>query len=159
MARRQISEDRKTAYYVGLLLMTVGFLAFASIFVTSFLNFGNFSNFDANARSFGLRAFLGIGLMIVGRFLTRVGARGLAGSGIILDPEQAREDVEPWARMAGGVIKDAVDESGLNLNRPKHRSEEIDFDEKLRKLHQLYQEGILTEEEYQKEKAEILENS
>ncbi len=159
MARRQISEERKTAYYAGLLLMAVGFLIFASVFVTSFLNFGNFNNFDSNARSFGLRAFLGMGLLIAGRMLTRVGARGLAGSGIILDPEQAREDVEPWARMAGGVIKDAVDESGLNVGRSENRSEKIDFDEKLRKLHQLYQEGILTEAEYQKEKAEILENS
>jgi hypothetical protein len=159
MARRQISEERKTAYYAGMLLMVIGFLIFASVFVTSFLNFGNFNNFDTNARSFGLRAFLGMGLMIAGRMLTRVGIRGLAGSGIILDPEQAREDVEPWARMAGGVIKDAVEESGLNLGRSENSVDAIDFDEKLQKLHQLYQDGILTEEEYQTEKVKILENS
>lgn len=139
--------------------MVLGFLIFASIFITGFLNFGNFDNFESNARSSGLRAFLGIGLAIIGSLLVRVGSRGLAGSGIILDPEQAREDVEPWARMAGGVIKDAVEESGLNLGRGESRSEAIDFDEKLRKLHQLYQDGILTEAEYQKKKAEILESS
>jgi hypothetical protein len=159
MARRQIPEERKTAYYAGLLLMAVGFLLFASVFVTGFLNFGNFSSFEADVRSSGVRASLGMGLMIAGGFLTRIGVRGLAGSGIILDPERAREDVEPWARMAGGVIKDAVEETGLNLGRTETRSEAIDFDEKLRKLHQLYQDGILTEAEYQEEKAKILENS
>jgi hypothetical protein len=28
----------------------------------------------------------------------------------VLDPEKAREDVEPWSRMAGGMIDDAVSE-------------------------------------------------
>jgi len=52
-----------------------------------------------------------------------------------------------------------VEESGLNLGRSENSADPIDFDEKLRKLHQLYQDGILTEDEYQKKKAEILENS
>jgi hypothetical protein len=159
MARRQISEERKTAYYAGMGLMAVGFLVFASVFVTGFLNFGNFNNFDAGVRSFGVRALLGMGMMIAGSFLVRIGTRGLAGSGLILDPERAREDVEPWARMAGGVIKDAAEETGLSPGKAEHRPEAIDFDEKLRKLHKLYQDGILTEEEYQQEKTEILKNA
>ena len=52
--------------------------------------------------------------------------RGLAGSGVVLDPEKAREDVEPWSRMAGGVVKDALDESGIQVGRPD--GDEMDFD-------------------------------
>jgi hypothetical protein len=32
-----------------------------------------------------------------------------------LDPEQARKDVEPVARMAGGVVGDALEEAGVKL--------------------------------------------
>jgi hypothetical protein len=52
---RHISGERKTAYYVGSGLMLVGFLLLASVFVTLFLNFGDFSNFDADVRSTMLR--------------------------------------------------------------------------------------------------------
>ena len=33
-----------------------------------------------------------------------------AGSGVVLDPEKARKDVEPWSRMGGGVVQDALSE-------------------------------------------------
>jgi hypothetical protein len=51
-----------------------------------------------------------------------IGARGLAGSGVVLDPEKARGDLEPYTRMAGGMLKDALDETGLlspNRSAPK----------------------------------------
>lgn len=32
-----------------------------------------------------------------------------AGSGVILDPEKAKEELEPFSRMAGGMVKDALD--------------------------------------------------
>ena len=35
--------------------------------------------------------------------------------GVVLDPEQAREELEPYSRMAGGIAKDALDEAGLDL--------------------------------------------
>ena len=34
-----------------------------------------------------------------------------------------------------------------------------DFEEELRKIHRLYEDGSLTEEEYQREKREILDES
>jgi hypothetical protein len=37
-------------------------------------------------------------------------AAGLARSGAMLDPEQAREDLEPYTRMVGGMVKDALEE-------------------------------------------------
>ncbi|MEM6692170.1 MAG: zinc ribbon domain-containing protein, partial [Planctomycetota bacterium] len=50
-----------------------------------------------------------------------VGARGLAGSGVLLDPEQAREDLEPYSRMAGGMVKDAMTEADIDLSGKPER--------------------------------------
>lgn len=160
MARKQVSEGRKILYYVGIGLMLVGLLTFMSIFVTAALNFGNFDNFGGQAASFMLRAILGMGMMMVGTALVAVGRLGLAGSGVVLDPERAREDVEPWSRMTGGVIKDVLDESGIDLGQRRQEiADEPDYTEKIRKLHALFQDGILTEEEYEREKTEILEQN
>ena len=56
-------------------------------------------------------ALWGMGLMVVGGMLMSFGSRGLAGSGVILDPQQAREDLKPWSHMAGGMIDDAATQS------------------------------------------------
>ncbi len=112
---RQISEERKTTYYIGTALMVIGGLSFASTFVTFFMHFGDFSNFTANAKSDGLRAFGGMFLLIIGGIVRGIGARGLAGSGVVLDPEKARDELEPYARMAGGMMKDALDEADIRI--------------------------------------------
>ena len=62
---------------------------------------------------------IGAGLTMVGGLLKSVGARGLAGSGVILDPEQAREDLAPYSKMGGGMVKDAIKESGLQFGGTK----------------------------------------
>lgn len=112
---KQISNGRKTAYYVGIGLMILGGLLFASTFVTFILNFGSFDNFEARAISGMLRAFGGMVLLVIGGILRGIGALGVAGSGVKLDPQQAKEELEPYARMAGGIIKDALDESEIKL--------------------------------------------
>jgi len=112
---QKISAGRKTAYYLGTLLIVVGFLLFGSIFVTFAVNFGDFSNFRAEAQSSAVRAVLGMGLLIAGRAVRGIGARGLAGSGAVLDPGRARQELEPYSRMAGGMVKDALDEAGVSL--------------------------------------------
>jgi hypothetical protein len=145
---KQISDERKTAYYLGLGLQVLGGLLFASTFVLIFMNFGDAGDFHAvhgfgdapdfggddfgggefggggrhrefqePGRSIAFTAFGGMALMIIGTIVRGVGARGLAGSGILLDPEQAREELEPYSRMAGGMIKDAIDEANLPLQR------------------------------------------
>jgi len=53
-------------------------------------------------------------MVAAGQLLRRVGARGLAGAGVVLDPEQAREELEPYSRMAGGMVKDALEEADIN---------------------------------------------
>jgi hypothetical protein len=52
-----------------------------------------------------------------------IGARGAAGAGVILDPDQAREDLEPYSRMAGGMVKDVLEEADVDLGR-RHRDPE-----------------------------------
>jgi hypothetical protein len=112
---RQISKERQGIYYVGVGLFVLGGILFMSTFVTFALHFGDFSNFHENARSDALRSVLGMVFMIVGAGLAHIGSRGLAGSGVVLNPEEAREDLEPYARMAGGMLKDALDEAQVGV--------------------------------------------
>ena len=71
-----------------------------------------------------------------------------------------------WRLFRGGVSKEplagivnkVVDSSGLGKGeRIDDKSQNLSFDEKLRRLHALYQEGILTEEEFQQEKRKLLD--
>ncbi len=107
---KQISPERKSLYYWGMALTGIGLLMFLSTFVTFMANFGNFDHFESRARSEGFRSFGGMILMMIGGFMMNVAKMGLAGSGILLDPEKARTDVEPWSRLQGGVIQDALSE-------------------------------------------------
>lgn len=118
---KQISEQRKTAYYVGAILMGIGFLLFISVFFTAAMHFGDFDNFEGQARSFMFRAVSGMLMIIAGGIIRGIGARGLAGSGVVLDPEQAREELEPYSRMAGGMVKDVLDEANINLGGKPER--------------------------------------
>ena len=119
--RPSISENRRKAYYLGAGMMAVGGLLFFSVFVTGILRFGDFTDFTARSRSEGLRALLGMALMIAGQFVRSAAARGWAGSGVVLDPERAREDLEPYSRMAGGMVRDAMDEARIDLGRAPER--------------------------------------
>ena len=112
---RKISEDRKAAYYVGMLLQIFGGLLFASVFVKFTMRFGDFTDFVDRTKSEALRAFTGMARMMIGGFIRGVGAKGLAGSGVLLDPERTRQELEPYSRMAGGMVRDAIDEARLDL--------------------------------------------
>ena len=115
-----ISGERKTAYYVGMVLMILGGILFASTFVT-FATPGDFSSFESNTKSAMFRAFGGMALMIVGGIIRKIGARGLAGSGVVLDPEKARRELEPYSRMAGGMVKDALESADVSLGGPPEK--------------------------------------
>jgi hypothetical protein len=97
----RISEGRKAAYYVGCGLIVVGVLSFASVFLTAAMHFGDFSHFASDARSNMLRAFGGMALIVVGGIIRGIGARGLAGSGAVLDPGRAREELEADIHLSG----------------------------------------------------------
>jgi hypothetical protein len=163
MPTRQISPQRKTLYRAGQIIGVLGLLSFLSTFVSAALNFGDFTNFESDVRSMMLRAVGGMIMMFVGGALTTIGAAGPAGSGLNLDPEKARDDLEPWARMSGGLKKAELDEMGVDL--PKitaalsgaNRADAESLESRLRGLHALYKDGILSEEEYQREKQELLD--
>jgi hypothetical protein len=88
----------------------IGLLLFLSTFVSFALNFGKFDHFEDNARSNFLRAIGGMVLLIAGGACMGVGRGGLAGSGLLLDPEQAKRDLEPYARIGGGLTDAAFSE-------------------------------------------------
>lgn len=157
MPRREISEERKAAYYFGMLLSAVGLLLFLSVFVSGCANFGNFSDFDGQMKSSAARALGGMACIAIGQVMMNIGRSGLAGSGVKLDPQEARTDLEPWSRMQGGVIGDALDEAGINLGGSADQSD-LPFDEQLRRLKALKTDGLITPEEYQEAKRKILDN-
>jgi hypothetical protein len=163
MLKRHITPERKALFRAGQIIGVLGLVSFLSVFVSAALNFGDFSNFEADTRSMMLRGVIGMIMMIAGGALTTVGIAGAAGSMLNLDPEQAREDLEPWARMQGGLTKASLDEMGVDI--PKiagaltggaGKSGET-MEQRLRGLHALYKDGILSEEEYLREKQELLD--
>ncbi len=103
---RKISEERKAAYYIGIGLSVLGFLLF---FSTCFLSVNDPRSVDPS------RMVFGIVLVFVGSIISKVGSRGLAGSGVILDPDKAKEELEPYSRMAGGMLKDVMEEADIKV--------------------------------------------
>jgi hypothetical protein len=184
----RVGGGRKAAFYVGGLMMVAGFLlAFAS-FLPAFSLFGAAGDFAGGALGAAgrgrppepaavtgfmgqvqsrvyttlLMAAGGAALIVAGAFVRRAGSHGLAGSGLVLDPQRARDEVKPWSEMHGGVLRDTLDAADVDLGRrgaapAGPRADGMPFDEKLRRLHKLRQEGLISEEEYQRERREILD--
>jgi hypothetical protein len=134
---RRISDNRQALYYGGMAVSGVGLLLFVSFFFTLVSGFDGASGLESEpvitfspnsdflakreltrqvaprryqAENAVARALIGMVLMVVGGGMMKVGARGWAGAGVLLDPEQARKDLEPWARMGGGIAQDALSE-------------------------------------------------
>ncbi len=132
----QVSLGRKVTFYAGLICIAVGFILFLSVFFSTISNFGGSSTDFGNCVTNGngstsdpfknvsecsnnvmqnfaspfIRAPIAIGLMILGMILIAIGRAGLAGSGFMLNPKQARTDLEPFNRSTGGMIQDALEE-------------------------------------------------
>lgn len=114
---RNVSDARKIGNVVGLGLMGLGLILFLSVFVTGAMNFGNFDNFTSRAQGEALRAVVGMIFMIAGGAIKVVSMSGLAGSGVLLDPEKAKEELEPFARLSGGLTKIQMEEAGIPLEK------------------------------------------
>jgi hypothetical protein len=111
---RNITQKQKTGYYLGMILIGIGVILFSAPFVDVFFN--GLEPKEPKERgglpySFKL-ALVGFVLLGIGNTLRMISARGLAGSGLLLAPKQARKDLEPYSRMAGGMIQDALEETG-----------------------------------------------
>jgi len=113
---KELSNNRKLLYYAGNLISLLGLLSFISVFFTAFLS----DPFEMMSSSYNpmAPALIGFFLIILGQFISNIGLKGKAGSGLILDPKQAREDLKPYSSQVGGMINDALEEIDLK-NNPK----------------------------------------
>lgn len=105
--RRQVSGERKALHYGGMLLSAIGLVIFVG-------NMVGMATGALELKSMMTTGLIGMGLFALGGVVSMIGRAGLAGSGVILDPEQAREDLEPFSRQGGGMLKDALDEAGFS---------------------------------------------
>lgn len=127
---REISEDRKFYHSVGLGLIVLGLLLFFGTMFSGVLGqerrheaFNKWvqtkNPFDRppslNTGPSPVPALIGFFLVFAGILTRGIAAQGLAGSGLVLDPKRAREDLEPHSRMVGGMLSDALDEAKLHL--------------------------------------------
>lgn len=110
-----ISEGRQVLYYLGMLVSGIGLCLFLSNFVFFACAADELHGSGPSMSGFTFRGVGGIVLIWLGTFLRNVGARGLRGSGLILDPKGARRDLKPYTHMAGGMLRDAVDASELKF--------------------------------------------
>lgn len=101
----KISHKRKALYYFGLVLIVIGFI----LFISTFFTFATGDVFYMDGFSIMLRPVIGMICMIVGSILRGIGEKGTAGSGLLLDPEKAREDLKPHSVAKGKMINDAVE--------------------------------------------------
>lgn len=136
--RAEISEGRQLLYYAGMGVTAIGLLLFFSTFLTAFNNGPSFddSPFGSSPGStiittspgseaffpeahrpvqgpragFG-RAIFGFGMIFVGGIMMNLGRAGLRGSGVILDPQGARDDLKPWNQARGGMLDDTLGSS------------------------------------------------
>lgn len=118
---QQITPQRKATYYLGMAMIIIGVLVII-ISMISFMNsFGRHTNNSLSAPGPMYSFFAGMILIAVGSIIQNIGKRGLAGSGTVLDPEQARRDLEPFSRMAGGMVQDALEETSILPNKESER--------------------------------------
>ena len=157
-SKDDISSRRKLAYTLGLVLVIVGFLSFFVFFIYGALAMAGVVRFDPPVGVL-LAPPVGMLMIIAGFALRIVVARGTAGGGLVLDPQKAREDLKPWSRMGGGMLKDALEAAGISAGGkgdPDAPSTPLPFDEQLRRLHRLHEEGLISAQEYEAKRKEIL---
>ena len=174
---RKISPERRTLYYFGMALSVVGFILFVTgpfsgcnqrspgvsvtkdgrVTVESIGHWGDIGWGKSTGPNV-VQIVCGFVMFGAGTFLMTLARKGPAGTGLILDPDRERKDMEPWSRMKGGMLEDALDEAGVDLAR-KADSDDADlpFDEKLRRLEVLKRDGLLSESEYQVARRRILD--
>jgi ribosomal protein L40E len=105
---RQIPRERKMLYCVGLTLIGVGLVLILSPFARLIASFGTIDNFEDPATFEVFRAFGGLILLIVGRFLWHVAANGWTGLGILLNSEWPKKVADLQNGMNVRTARDAL---------------------------------------------------
>lgn len=106
---KQLAPWRKNLYYLGLVLIVLGILCVLMVFVQSIGAMNQPFMAVSDGPGFMVWGLVGFLLFATGGILRGIGERGLAGAGVILDPEKAREDLHPYTDALGGMARDAVD--------------------------------------------------
>ena len=121
----KIAKERKITYYIGIGMMILGFILFISVFF-SFAGFMN-NPFEGSGSPSFTNSILGMVLMIAGSIVRNIGAKGAAGSGLLLDPDKAREDLKPFNEAKGGMINDVISNIDVvdKLIKPNEEKEVI----------------------------------
>ena len=107
LARPTISVPRKLLFYAGYFSCAAGVLL-AVWSVSAILEPASYT--PSGLGGIAMNCATAIGLWLLGLFVRRLGVRGLAGSGLVLDPARARTELEPWSRAAGGLVASALGE-------------------------------------------------
>lgn len=119
----KISKQRKVIYYTGIGITLIGFMLFISSFFMK-MDIG----FSMETPAFFKRAVIGMICMILGSVLALIGRSGAAGSGFLLDPEKAREDLKPFNESKGKMINDVIDNIEIvkNIKQSSKERENIE---------------------------------
>ncbi len=136
---KDFSPERKAIHGIGTIVRIIGSIMFISVFFIGFSQKNkpkkpwNYSKPKSNNQwnyprtspkpkpnhGFPKTIIIGFGLVFIGGVLTTLARNGVAGSGLILDAEQERRDLEPVSRIIGGRINDAFMEVNLEGKFPK----------------------------------------
>lgn len=121
----KLSNERKVTYYIGMGIMILGFILFISVFfqVANLIN----DPFTASKPPSFTNPMIGFILIIIGSVVSKMGAKGAAGSGVILDPDQAREDLKPFNEAKGQMLNDVISniDAVNNIAKPTEDKEII----------------------------------
>lgn len=104
----KITNERKATYYIGMGMTILGVILFFSFFFSAASFMRGPGPFMGDSGPNFANPVVGMLLMISGQFVMNIGAKGAAGSGLILDPEKAREDLKPFNEAKGEMINDVV---------------------------------------------------
>jgi hypothetical protein len=103
----KISKERKVTYYIGIGMMVTGFILFISVFFSIAGSIADPDPWGFNPPPVA-NGIIGFILITAGAIVMSIGARGAAGSGLLLDPEKAREDLKPFSEAKGKIINDVI---------------------------------------------------
>ena len=121
----KLSNERKVTYYIGIGMMVFGFILFISVFfqVANLMR----DPFTTNKLPSFTNPIIGFILIAIGRIVSRIGAKGAAGSGMILDPDKAREDLKPFNEVKGQMLNDVISniDAVNNITKPAENKEII----------------------------------
>lgn len=121
----KISSGRKVTYYIGLGMIILGAIFFFSVFFST-VSLINNPSMGSGVPPFA-NAVVGMILVIAGSVVMKIGARGTAGSGLLLDPEKAREDLKPYNEVKGEMINDVISNIDVvdKITKPHEEKEVI----------------------------------